>query len=1205
MVSVDWSAFSGDRPDYFNPYNVTYPVAPPETWSSGGAAAWPPGSGPETGRLFVVGSDDLSSYDPTRDKLIFGFREGNDVTEMNAHNYAVLWEEQADGLLTLHVMPASSFESALPIATIEDLDPAQLSTMVRSWGATNNHFQDDLMASVYSLDPEGGWPDNHIAVQTHFAGRVTTYDFRELQAEHGDDLVLNFVVMTGRELHLEYDEASRSMTISHFGASWGGYNDVWGKTVITDVSPGDLDGLDQLWRYDAALEDGRLLKDRFNGELDALVDAGVGELDPPIVSVVNRSGIEGADDVIRFRIDLSEPSDDAVVVTYETRANSALAGEDFEATSGSVTISAGETRGFVEVRLLDDAAKEADERFFLDLTAAEGAEIGDGRARGLIVDDDDLALVKVINRKTQEGEGAVLSFRVTLSKPTAEDVTVHYQTQARTATADLDYVSTSGRVTIEAGKTEATIEVEVLDDEDLEAQESFFLDVIEVEGAAIGDGRALGKIDDDEGLPLVKVVNRSIEEAEGAVLSFRVELSEAAADDVVLRYETLDSTALAGEDYRASSGKLTIEAGETQAFIDVPILDDEAAEATERFFLTITEAKGAKIDDGTARGLITDDDDGTADPRVTIADIAVPEGDPGGGGTGLIASGPLSTSGNQILDSAGSAVEIRAVSWFGLETELQAPHGLWARNWQEMMEQIKAEGFNAIRLPFSSELVLDGSAPSGIDFGRNPDLQGLSGLEIMDQIVAYADDLGLKILLDHHRSEAGSGANGSGLWYEGAYDEADWIDVWTTLAARYAGDDTVIGADIHNEPHGPASWGDDSATDWAAAAERAGNAIHAVNPDWLIVVEGIGSYQGNNYWWGGNLQGVADRPVVLDQDDKLVYSPHDYPASVFAQPWFFDGSDLTQVFDEHWGYIFREDIAPILLGEFGSRLETQVDRDWAEAIVGYLNGDLDGDGASDLAAGQSGMSWSWWSWNPNSGDTGGVLEDDWISVRQEVVDLLEPLLAEEGGGDAVFADFEVRLDGAAAEELAFDVRTQDGTATAGEDYRALSEQLVFQPGEISKILSVPLLPDTVEEGDETFSLIVTGPDGSETTAIATILDDDQDAPPPPPPGRDDFSFEIDVVNDWGNGAQLQASLTNETATAADGWAVAIDFPFEIVQIWDAEVAEVTGERYLIDEAPWNGSLQPGESVSFGFIADQGGIDLQALRDDADVMVFFD
>jgi len=60
------------------------------------------------------------------------------------------------------------------------------------------------------------------------------------------------------------------------------------------------------------------------------------------------------------------------------------------------------------------------------------------------------------------------------------------------------------------------------------------------------------------------------------------------------------------------------------------------------------------------------------------------------------------------------------------------------------------------------------------------------------------------------------------------------------LAERYSGVDTVIGVDLHNEPHGPATWGsEDPDTDWRLAAERAGNAILEAQPNLLIIVQGV------------------------------------------------------------------------------------------------------------------------------------------------------------------------------------------------------------------------------------------------------------------------------------------------------------------------------------------------------------------------------
>jgi hypothetical protein len=157
------------------------------------------------------------------------------------------------------------------------------------------------------------------------------------------------------------------------------------------------------------------------------------------------------------------------------------------------------------------------------------------------------------------------------------------------------------------------------------------------------------------------------------------------------------------------------------------------------------------------------------------------------------------------------------------------------------------------------------------------------------------------------------------------------------------------------------TWGGGGPNDWAAAAEIAGNAIGTVNPNWLIFVEDIGTYPGQSYWWGGNLMGVKDRPIVLNLPDKLVYSAHDYPDSVYPQPWF-QGSDfpanLPAKFDQMWGYIYQEGIAPVYLGEFGTNLIDPKDAPWLKAITAYLSGDFNIDGASDIPAGHQGISWT-------------------------------------------------------------------------------------------------------------------------------------------------------------------------------------------------------------------------------------------------------
>ncbi|MFO0576068.1 MAG: glycoside hydrolase family 5 protein [Polyangia bacterium] len=352
----------------------------------------------------------------------------------------------------------------------------------------------------------------------------------------------------------------------------------------------------------------------------------------------------------------------------------------------------------------------------------------------------------------------------------------------------------------------------------------------------------------------------------------------------------------------------------------------------------------------------------------------------GDGGTVGAAPGYLHTQGSQIVDSRGTPVRLTGVSWFGMETDWFAPHGLDKRSLASMLDQIRSSGFNSIRVPFCAEMLNAGSTPKYIDYGKNPDLMNKKPLEILDRIVEEAGKRGLRIVLDRHRLNAYGQSN---LWYDGTYPEQRFLDDWKQLATRYKSNPTVIGFDLHNEPHGEATWGSGNlSNDWRLAAERAGNAVLAINPDLLIIVEGIEQVSGKYYWWGGNLMAAQGAPVRLSVADRLVYSIHDYPESVYGQQWFYAANypdNLPGVWDSYWGYLPKMNTAPLWIGEFGTKLATDKDRKWMGKLVEYI--------------GQNKLSFAFWSWNPDSGDTGGILMDDWNTVNQDKLSAIKPALA--------------------------------------------------------------------------------------------------------------------------------------------------------------------------------------------------------------------
>ncbi len=338
------------------------------------------------------------------------------------------------------------------------------------------------------------------------------------------------------------------------------------------------------------------------------------------------------------------------------------------------------------------------------------------------------------------------------------------------------------------------------------------------------------------------------------------------------------------------------------------------------------------------------------------------------------------TSGGQILDSSNHPVRISGINWYGFETTDEVVHGLWAQDYKAILSAIKNNGYNVVRIPFSNQMVEQPIVPSNISYSGsggaiNTDLQGLNSLQILDQIIDAAGSIGLRVILDNHRSEAGNSAQASGLWYTAEYPETAWIQDWTMLARRYQGNPTVVGVDLRNEPHNATSGGacwdcGTPANDWHLAAERAGNAVLAVNPKLLVAVEGTDCYNGDCDWWGGNLEGAANSPVVLSVPNQLIYSAHDYGPNLSAQNWFNSSTtpaSLDQVWTKYWAYLSINGVAPVWLGEFGTTNNSAdiqssaagSQGQWFEALVGILKANPQ-------------LNWTYWALN---GEDGYALDD--------------------------------------------------------------------------------------------------------------------------------------------------------------------------------------------------------------------------------------
>ncbi|MBS0644291.1 MAG: cellulase family glycosylhydrolase [Proteobacteria bacterium] len=336
--------------------------------------------------------------------------------------------------------------------------------------------------------------------------------------------------------------------------------------------------------------------------------------------------------------------------------------------------------------------------------------------------------------------------------------------------------------------------------------------------------------------------------------------------------------------------------------------------------------------------------------------------------------GYLHTRGSQIVDQRGRPVRIAAIGWSGGDNSAFVPEGLYAVNYRETIQAMRALGFNTIRLPYCDLWVgaKAGAMPrndreyTSIDYRRNPDLKGLTALEVLDRVIDAARDAGLKIIIDHHNNSCTAGQQKNGLWYDDAVSAETFEANWLFLARRYRGNDTIIGYDLNNEPLEAAGWGSGGVNDWHAQAQKLGRMIQAIDPGPLIIVEGPQTYNRRPNMPDpgpqGNLQGVRVLPIVLDVPNKLVYSVHEYPPSVFDAGFNRDPHSLVAQMNRIWGFVVKEGIAPVWVGEMGSSLETETDRMWARTITAYLDGKLGELGGPTFSGDEQGIGTGWWCW---------------------------------------------------------------------------------------------------------------------------------------------------------------------------------------------------------------------------------------------------
>src|SRR5262245_58625706 len=294
-----------------------------------------------------------------------------------------------------------------------------------------------------------------------------------------------------------------------------------------------------------------------------------------------------------FSVIMTNASASTQTVDYTTSDGTATAGADYTASSGTLTFLAGDTSKTINVPILNDALNEADETFTVTLSNATVA-LTDSTATGTIYDDDAEPTISVADASAPESDGLV-SFTISLSAVSGQEVDVDYLTNDGTSLAGSDYVAASGTAIIPAGSASTQVDVTVTDDQTYENDEGFTLDLSSPDNASVLDAQGAGTITNDDALPSASIADVSI--AEGATgttsAGFTVTLSNPSAFGATVDWATADGSATAGEDYTAGSGTLTFDPGVTSQPVSVDVLGDTTFEADETFTVTLSNPTGS------------------------------------------------------------------------------------------------------------------------------------------------------------------------------------------------------------------------------------------------------------------------------------------------------------------------------------------------------------------------------------------------------------------------------------------------------------------------------------------------------------------------------------------------------------------------------------------------------------------------------------
>lgn len=288
--------------------------------------------------------------------------------------------------------------------------------------------------------------------------------------------------------------------------------------------------------------------------------------------------------------------------------SSATPGVDFTPVDVTVTFAPGESTKIVHVPIVNDAMVEPTESLNVNMSDVTGSTQGGWSATVNILNDDVAASpgklqLSSATYSVSEAGGAVT---ITVSRVDGSDgtVSVQYSTSdgatgfsGLTAYAGGDYTSKSGTLTFGPGETSKTFTVSITNDTSVEKNEVFTVSLKNVSGGAqLGTTtKAVVTIQEDDSSIDFAQSNYVVSESSG-VMQIKLRRNGSTSGVATVDLNISSGSATAGVDFIKPANKtVTFADGEYEKLVDIAIVDDVFTESDESFYLSLSNATGAKL----------------------------------------------------------------------------------------------------------------------------------------------------------------------------------------------------------------------------------------------------------------------------------------------------------------------------------------------------------------------------------------------------------------------------------------------------------------------------------------------------------------------------------------------------------------------------------------------------------------------------------